>query len=428
MEVTYIDRSSEMDVGSERYAPSEIAPDRGDIDKPLRLKTWEIDDSFKCPVVGWCLDMGEQREILRKEGICVKGKSDFEAHTRLVGSLQGENHISRRLDLWFNRKYRKELKDLSGLRGGEFLRHWEAWFDRGEVEGILWVAVTKPDLSIEARERIFGDVHMEMHVRAAEIGKERQKLDKERERREVLSTKLKEANRRNKGITRTNERLQKELTEKGRLYDALERKSCELEEELSRLSKESTVSSLERKNKALEEEGEKYSKQISNFQIKLTRLQDHNRKLLSKLKKQRQLNSFLLKDLEKRMDQLSGSRRGEEKFPLLNISQVRILIVGGLPKMEFLYRRLIEESGAMFEYHNGHMSGGTKGLEHQIRRADVVLCPVDHNSHAAALAVKTLGKKHGKPFRMLSNSSLSAISETVLEIQDRLGSHQANWE
>jgi hypothetical protein len=190
---------------------------------------------------------GGKREILRKEGICVKGKSDFEAHTLLVESLESENRISRRLDLRLNRKYTKELKELSGLAQGEFVRQWETSLGRGEVEGILWIVMTKGDLSIEARQRIFGDVHMEMHVRAAQIGNERQRLDKERERSGILLRKLKEANRRTKIVTRENERLQKEFTEKGRLYEALETKNCELGKELFQRSKESTVSSLRKK-------------------------------------------------------------------------------------------------------------------------------------------------------------------------------------
>jgi hypothetical protein len=290
--------------------------------------------------------------------------------------------------------------------------------DRGVVEGILWVAVTKSDLSREARRRIFGDVHMEMHVRSTQMGKERERLTKERERSGMLSKKLKEANRRIKTVGRENERLQEELLKKCRLYDDLEMKNWQLEKELLRRSKESTVCSLTKENEALQEEGGNYFEQISSLHITLRNLQDRNRKLFLKLNKQRQINSLLRKELEKSRDQLPASSRHTEQCLPLDLSQMRILIVGGLPKMEFLYRRLIEESGGMFEYHDGHVRGGIKDLEHQVIRADVVLCPVDYNSHAAALAAKRFGKKHGKPVRMLSNSSLSAISQALLEYQE----------
>ena len=100
--------------------------------------------------------------------------------------------------------------------------------------------------------------------------------------------------------------------------------------------------------------------------------------------------------------------------PSVDLNQSRILIVGGLPKMASLYRRLIEESGGTFEYHDGQVNRGTKILEQQVRRADMILCPIDHNSHGAAWVVKKLGKKYKKPIRMLANSGLSTISQMVL--------------
>jgi len=67
----------------------------------------------------------------------------------------------------------------------------------------------------------------------------------------------------------------------------------------------------------------------------------------------------------------------------------------------------------MFQYHDGQVRGGIKKLEHQVIRADMVLCPIDYNSHAAALAAKRFGKKHGKPVQMLPNSSLNTIYQAL---------------
>ena len=86
MKATSIQNLNEMDLRSDNYLSSEIAPDWRAIEEPLRLRFWEIDDSFKCPVIGTCLDITEQRQILKKEGISVKNKSDFEIHEIIVGS------------------------------------------------------------------------------------------------------------------------------------------------------------------------------------------------------------------------------------------------------------------------------------------------------------------------------------------------------
>ena len=90
--------------------------------------------------------------------------------------------------------------------------------------------------------------------------------------------------------------------------------------------------------------------------------------------------------------------------------------------MESLYRRLIERNKGVFEYHDGRMNAGAKELVGQVRRADLVLCCIDHSSHTAALVVKKLCKKYKKPFQMLLNSSLNNIFLTLLTIRSRLAS------
>ena len=77
------------------------------------------------------------------------------------------------------------------------------------------------------------------------------------------------------------------------------------------------------------------------------------------------------------------------------------------------YRRFVVERGGIFEYHDGRLRGGVKDLESRFRRADVVLCPVNCNSHGACLMVKNLGKKHRKPVHMLPGFGLGTVSRAM---------------
>ncbi|MBW1745825.1 MAG: DUF2325 domain-containing protein, partial [Deltaproteobacteria bacterium] len=52
-------------------------------------------------------------------------------------------------------------------------------------------------------------------------------------------------------------------------------------------------------------------------------------------------------------------------------------------------------------------------LEGLVRRSDMVLCPVNCNSHNACLNVKKLCKKYCKRVQMLPSSSLSSISQAL---------------
>jgi hypothetical protein len=91
----------------------------------------------------------------------------------------------------------------------------------------------------------------------------------------------------------------------------------------------------------------------------------------------------------------------------------RVLIVGGIERMERKYRQMIEKEGGTLDYHSGNMQDGVKKLENCLQRADIVLCPVNCNSHGACSMVKRLGKKHNKPVHMMPNFSLHAISSAL---------------
>ena len=92
----------------------------------------------------------------------------------------------------------------------------------------------------------------------------------------------------------------------------------------------------------------------------------------------------------------------------------RILIVGGITKLKSHYRRLVKNSGADFEYHDGYMRSGKQGLEGPVRRSDIVLCPISCNSHGACSSLKRLCRKHKKPFCMLRSASLSSVSKALM--------------
>nr|WP_315990669.1 DUF2325 domain-containing protein [Desulforamulus aquiferis] len=85
----------------------------------------------------------------------------------------------------------------------------------------------------------------------------------------------------------------------------------------------------------------------------------------------------------------------------------------GHNKIKSAYKDLIEQKGGEFDYLDGYMKGGERVLDNKIKRSDLVLCPVDCNSHNACVSVKKLCKKHGKPFKMLTSSSITGITEAI---------------
>ena len=115
------------------------------------LKFWKIDPFFKCPVVGICLTLSEQKQVLKKAGISPKGKSPFEIHELLVGCADNENRVSKQVDRLVNRKFRAEITPLLELNEKVFMGHWASCFYGGTFVGAFWAAAIRPDLSTEAR-------------------------------------------------------------------------------------------------------------------------------------------------------------------------------------------------------------------------------------------------------------------------------------
>jgi hypothetical protein len=93
----------------------------------------------------------------------------------------------------------------------------------------------------------------------------------------------------------------------------------------------------------------------------------------------------------------------------------RILLVGGITRLRAMYQVLIEEMGGEFKHHDGRSQGGSRLLEGMIGWADIVLCPVDVNSHSACLGVKKVCKRMNKPYHMLPGSGVSGVARALTE-------------
>jgi hypothetical protein len=389
-------------------------------ERPQLLRFWEIEYFLKCPVVGTCLEMNEQKQILKKAGINFKKKTYFEIHEILVGSAEDENRLSKKIDGFLNRKFCTEIEAFCHIGEDEFMRLWRRCFQRGEVEGLLWVAASRRGLSRKARKEVFGDIHTEMHLSAGRNRKVRQLLENQQEETRRLAQRLKEINTLRRDLRKENKQLEKALSRSQKTCDLLNKKNRELEQEISELQAQSLVPSLQAENKQLKADLLKANRSIERDRDQVHSLRDQNAQLLSKLEKQRDLNGELRAEMERTASQVLALDRCDDECPAFDLCQKRILVVGGITRMEALYRQLIEGNGGKFDYHDGYLKGGIKCLENRVKRADVVLCSTNCNSHTACLAVKKLGKKHKKPVRMLASSSLNSISQTLMEHQNHI--------
>ncbi|MBF0377734.1 MAG: DUF2325 domain-containing protein [Desulfamplus sp.] len=380
----------------------------------FRLKFWEIDELFACPIAGMCITLEEQKRLLKQVGISIKNQTLFDIHEVLVSSSSKENTLSSKIDRFLVRKFSHQSKIFDGMTQDELLKEWRVSFKAGEYTGIFWYITSRRDLSKESAREIFGDIHMSMHnnslERAAMTRKilllQEQKNKAEEKRVEAAKDRKslqKEVNDQKSKIKELEARLIASEKEKSMLKSKIEQYELENGENLL-----SEIKDLRKQNVVLKDKQIELSQKKVEFEQKAIKLESENKMLSCELLRKNSFEADLQKEFLEIMTQIKNNSC-DRSCPSFDLCKKRVLIVGGMSKMESLYRQIVEQNGGFFEYHDGYVKGGIDKLECCFKRADIVLCPVNCNSHAACSLVKQLGKKHNKPVQMLAGAGLNAI-------------------
>lgn len=371
---------------------------------------WELDSSFRCPAIGMCLSEAEQISVLKKANVASKDKTPFEIHELLVQSATSENQLSFRINLLLSQKFGCEASYMHSLDEPAMLEHWRECYLKGDYLAAFWGAVTRPVLSENAKYEIFGTVHMSMYKTAEEQARHRQRMI-------FLENRVAAQDEKIKALGASRRQLQKD-------FDDLVRKAASLQSTLdAEQEKKEAIPTVvtppeqqahaDEENQRLRQALEEKTRRISDLEQMAAQLEKTVAQYKLRLDEQKNSQDRLRRDTEDRLGILLQKTQCSEDRSSFNLCRKRILIVGGIARMEAQYRKLIEERGGILEYHEGHTKNGQKQLENSLKRADIVLCPVNCNSHGACSLVKNLGKKHNKPVHMMPNFSLSAISQVL---------------
>ncbi len=388
------------------------------IDSNVLNHIWQIHRSFKCPVIGACLDIDEHRKILKRARCQIKKLKPHQLHRVIMESLSDQNKISQKVDNYLRYKYRDTIIELADLDKDKFFAIWKKAIQSGKTDGVFYdgvfyIAAMRKDLPAEYVEDIYGETHMLCHANLAEVMCARRDAQKQVESNQKIAKLLKQEKMRNRtlkkentaSITALNETrllLQRTKTgsDKSKFKDK-EIENNELKDRLRTLKNENTrqidhILCLEREKRQL---------QIEVFDTQST-------------------NNILADEVKQLISQISSVVTSEnncdETCPRFQLCAKRILIIGGITKIKHMYRQLVESSGGEFDYHDGYMKNGSQNIEALVMRSDLILCPVNCNSHGACKKVKKLCRKHNKSIKMLSSSSLSSMSDALMESSNRL--------
>lgn len=386
------------------YRPPASEPVTFHLSKDLK-SVWEIPVSYQCPVIGTCLTAAEHRKVVKKAGIRVKGLKDYEVHSIIMSHLSDDNKVSRRVESFLRHKFRGEFADMQEWDEPRIEAEWKQRYVTGDIAGLLFLIALRRDISMSFLRHVFGEVHMLSHAIIEKVSNANSEIATLRENLAVTTRELDESKRLVRRLMRENKRMLKELDAKRDNNNAAaetEPKTV-VQPDCSRFDSEKRE--LEKKN--------------SQLLWRISKLESENDDLSKQVRDHEALNVHLRGDIEELISHFTsfenldpGSVSKEGKPDLLS---QRILVVGGMTKIRHLYQHLVESSGGYFDYHDGYMKNGNNNLDAKVNRADLILCPVNCNSHNACLKVKKLCCKYNKTLKILSNASVSAISTALFE-------------
>jgi len=380
------------------------------------MNIWEVEPHFKCPVVGAILSVEKHKTILKKCGYDVNTLKPYEYHQQIMAKLNNKNTVSVKVNNFIRSQARKQMVQIAGLSEKKIRKLWELACSMGNLGPMMYAIIACEDASVDLLHDVYGQVHMLSHANMTQIFHVRQQLTRAAEnflrtkkkliqKDETIKTHVesrKSDTKKTSGLRADNQHLKKKIAEfekrilpwekQEKTVDSMEQKLMELSQHLETAQQKLRI-----------KEREKKAVQIDLFSAmnenKLINVEIHS--LLAAFK------------LNYPTDCPNEEYCIQEDCPRYELCAKRVFMIGGITRMKSFYKEIVENAGGTFDYHDGYMKNSNINLEAKVKRCDVVLCPVNCNSHNACLRVKKLCNRYNKSLKILSNSSLSAVTQAL---------------
>lgn len=374
----------------------------------MRRNLWEYNGSIHCTIIGHCLTITEQRKIFKKAKYNEKKIDDPDCHEILTNELSKSTPLSVRVQKYLDNKYKRELESWDELLDFEYLKVWMLKTKEAKIAGDLYALIRQSDIPHNDINKITGSLHVLAYnkVNHYESDNELYKHNTIYQLKEQLAKSKSQLNQYSKEIIKA------------------EKTNTESEKEIKKLKSKiennfSEVSQTQTYKNEIEILTEKINKK-NNRIINLDKIVDNSKKrevsLEKKISEQQTIIEILTNELEKKEVTYVEEESECDNCFNKNLCEKRVLIVGGLSKLTSFYKNAVENMGGIFDYNNGYGKNGSIVLKESIQKADIILCPVDVNSHNACLSVKKYCKKMNKQYFMLRSSGLSSITKKITEI------------
>ena len=155
--------------------------DRQDMDpRPLhRKKIWEIDECFKCALIGTCLSRNELRKLGKEKIYAVELCSDdYLLHSNFIAIAGRQDQQGKALHKYLEKKYRAMTRKYFLVATDEEIKKlWAEDLAEGRIDSAWWAVMTHPQASTELVVRFYQEVHMLSHEYLGGYRKKKKLID-----------------------------------------------------------------------------------------------------------------------------------------------------------------------------------------------------------------------------------------------------------
>lgn len=394
-----------------------------------RKKIWEIDECFKCALIGTCLSRGELGR-LGKEKIyaALPGTDDYLLHSHFIAIAGRQDRQSKALHKYLEKKYRAATRKYFLVATDEEVgKLWAEDLAEGRIDSAWWAVMTHPLASMELVVRLYREVHMLSHEYLGGHHRKKQLIDDLRSQVAGLKEVL-DHERQSYLLKRC--QLKEEIAELAIARDSqaviirqnhsLQAEIAGLRNQLADLAARRREETEQQSSEPLRRENSKLKFRVAMQTAELETLKERHLGLEQRAKDQAAeiaaLEGMLIRHPPPQPPCATCADQNTANCPGLNLCGRTVLYVGGLHKMVPHYRQLVENSGGRFMHHDGGREASRNLLPKMLITADAVFCPIDCISHDACNCVKKMCKRYRKPFVLMRSASLSSLAKGLTNI------------
>jgi hypothetical protein len=386
----------------------QVSPDSFDVEGGAgETRLWDLHPSLHCSIIGTCLTAAELKQILKRAGLSgIEGCCDHDLHSIGVGICSKPEAGSKLLNKALNRRHRAIIKRFAAATAPDELQGlWQEFLEKGDIPGAYWAVLTHPSSDEAVAKKAFGDVHMLSHLVGASNRADIRRLRQLEEDNNAL--------------------LEKSDQQAKRFRDSIaerDRKIARLIADLSdaRVSRAAMDTARVKKADAHE------AGLVAELEGKLKKQAAHASRLEECLKEIREEAALTQAERTQFLEQIAGlkvevaamealisSNTPGSKTSKIDLREKTLLYVGGRPNQLPQFKKLAEDAGAYFLYHDGGIEESNNSLAALVARADAVLFPADCVSHGAVTTVKRICSQLGIDYVPMRSSGLSSFARAV---------------